>query len=67
MKVPEVFPDSFRKVIKRFPPPFILETNQEVLVTATAGGPEDDEGEAPAVQAELEIQSQHVAQPQTGG
>ena len=33
----------------------------------TAGGPEDDEGDGPAVEAQLEVQGQHVAQLQTGG
>ena len=37
-----------------------------VRATATAGGPEDEEGEGPDIQAELEVESQHVAELQTG-
>ena len=36
-------------------------------MTLTAGSPEDDEGDGPAVEAQLEVQGQHVAQPQAGG
>ena len=68
MKVPGVFPDSFRKLYKKL----ISNqgaTNQEIVLggtTATTGGPEDDEGEGPDIQAQLEVQSQHVAQLQAG-
>ena len=67
MKLPEVSPGSFRKISLSLSISACLGTNQEIVVGLAAGCPEDDEGDGPAVEAQLEVQGQHVAQLQTGG